>query len=233
MLKKQYWIVFFSFKEKLTKIVTQKYFHYTLMTITTALTIPVSQLFIRSYVISNISIVDAGYWEGINKLSGMYLMVITTSLSVYFLPKLAELKSNLEIRKEIIKAYKIIIPILIIGLLSIYLLRYFIVSLIFTKEFTPMSSLFPYQLIGDFFKIASWLLAFNMVARSMTKTFIFTEIITSLSFVLLALFFVEKNGVIGITKAYMINYIIYLVGMLILFRKLIFNLNGQTLDKKL
>jgi PST family polysaccharide transporter len=224
MLKKRYWVAFISFREKLVKQVAQKYFHYTLMAITTAATVPVSQLFIRSYVISNISIVDAGYWEGMNKISSMYLMVITSSLGVYFLPKLAELNTNLELRKEIFKVYKIIMPVLAIGLLSIYFLRYFIVSILFTEDFAPMSSLFAYQLIGDFFKIAAWLLAFNMIAKSMTKTFIATEIIGSLTFVVLALFFVNINGVIGITQAYMINYIAYLLIMLLIFRKLVFNI---------
>lgn len=222
MLKKQYWLVFISFKEKLVKRVAQKYFHYTLMAITSAATVPVSQLFIRSYVISNISIIDAGYWEGMNKLSTMYLMIITSSLGVYFLPKLAELNTNIELKKEIFKVYKIIMPILAMGLLSIYLLRHLVVSILFSVDFTPMTSLFAYQLIGDFFKIAAWLLAFNMIAKSMTKTFIATEIISSLTFVGLALYFVNINGVIGITQAYMINYIIYLLIMVLIFKSLLF-----------
>lgn len=222
MLKKQYWIVFISIKEKLVKRVTQKYFHYTLMAITSAATVPVSQLFIRSYVISNISIIDAGYWEGMNKLSAMYLMIITSSLGVYFLPKLAELNTNLELRKEIFKVYKIIMPILAIGLLIVYLLRYLVISILFTVDFAPMSSLFAYQLIGDFFKIAAWILAFNMIAKSMTKTFIATEIISSITFVVLALNFVDINGVIGITQAYMLNYIFYLLIMVLIFKRLLF-----------
>jgi len=223
MLRKQYWITFISFKEKLATPIFKKYLHYTLMAITTAATVPVSQLFIRSYVINNISILDAGYWEAMNKLSAMYLMVITSSLGVYFLPKLAELKTNIEIRKEIFKAYKIILPFLLVGLCLIYLLRFFVISILFTKEFYPMNSLFAWQLVGDFFKIAAWLLAFNMIAKSMTKTFIFTEIFTSLSFVVLALYFVNINGIVGITQAYMINYIAYFLMMLAVFRKLIFN----------
>jgi len=222
-LRKKYWITFISFKEKLQNSIAKKYFHYTLMTITTAATVPVSQLFIRSYVITNISIDDAGYWEGMNKLSAMYLMVITSSFGIYFLPRLAELKTNLDLRNEIFKVYKIIMPILTIGLLCIYLLRNYIVSIVFSEDFAPMTALFPYQLIGDFFKIAAWLLAFNMIAKSMTKTFIATEIIASLTFIILAVYFVNVYGVIGITVGYMINYVLYLISMIIIFRKLVFN----------
>lgn len=224
MLRKTYWIKYLNFKENFEKKIAKKYLHYTLMAITTAATVPVSQLYIRSYVISNISITQAGYWEAMNKLSGMYLMIITSSLSVYFLPKLAELKTNTELRKEIFKAYKIIMPFLLLGLILIYFLKFFIINILFTSEFTPMSVLFKYQLIGDFFKIASWLLAFLMVAKSMTKQFIITEIFASSLFVILSLYFVKINGIIGITQAYLINYIIYLIIMVFIFKKLIFNI---------
>ena len=223
ILRKQDWIVFFSFKEKFDNVVAKKYFNYTLMAITTASTIPLSQLYLRSYVISNISISDAGYWEGMNKLSSMYLMIITSSLGVYFLPKLSELKTNFELKKEIFKVFKVIMPMLTAGLLIIYFFKHFIVSTLFTEDFLPMESLFMYQLIGDFFKIASWLLAFNMVAKSMTKTFIITEIAVSISFVLLSLYLVKINGIVGITKAYMINYIAYFLTMIVIFRRIIFS----------
>jgi PST family polysaccharide transporter len=134
ILRKQDWIVFFSFKEKFDNVVAKKYFNYTLMAITTASTIPLSQLYLRSYVISNISISDAGYWEGMNKLSSMYLMIITSSLGVYFLPKLSELKTNFELKKEIFKVFKVIMPMLTAGLLIIYFFKHFIVSTLFTED---------------------------------------------------------------------------------------------------
>jgi O-antigen/teichoic acid export membrane protein len=120
MMRKQSWIEFLSFKEKIDTGIARHYFKYTLMALTTAATVPVSQLLIRTYVISNLSMVEAGYWEGMNKLSSVYLLLITTSLSVYFLPKLSELKTNYELRNEIFKAYKIIMPALLFGLVIIY-----------------------------------------------------------------------------------------------------------------
>lgn len=73
--------------------------HYTLMALTTAATVPVSQMLLRGYVISEISPVEAGWWEGMNRISHMYLMVITSSFSVYYLPRLSELKDSVEIKQ--------------------------------------------------------------------------------------------------------------------------------------
>jgi O-antigen/teichoic acid export membrane protein len=226
ILKRENWLKYFNIKAKIDSEITKKYLQYSLMAITTACTVPMAQLLIRTYVIKNISIDDAGYWEGMNRLASMYLMIITSSLAIYYLPRLSELKTQIELRKEIFKVYKFIMPLLFIGLVSLFFLREFIIVTLFSKSFLPMLDLFKYQLIGDFFKIASWILAFNMVAKSKTTIFILSEIIASASFILLSIYFVNSNGVVGITKAYMINYILYFLGMLYYFRKLIFG--GKT-----
>ena len=119
MLRKYEWFCWEYFKEKLSASITRKYMHYSLMTLVSIAVVPVAQLILRSYVINNISEVAAGWWEAMNRLSTMYLLVITSSFGVYYLPRLSELKSNVELRAEIIKAYKVIIPMLTVGIFFI------------------------------------------------------------------------------------------------------------------
>ena len=151
----------------------------------------------------------------------MYLMVITTSFSVYYLPRLSELTDRRELRAERFRSYKVIVPCLLGGFVLIYLLRYFVIRLLFTPEFLPMENLFAWQLAGDFFKITSWLLSFLMVAKAMTKWYIATEVAFTLIFVGLGFLFMQWNGVVGITQAYLVNYILYLAMMAYVFRKLL------------
>lgn len=222
MLRKVPWLRWSNFKEKLSKAIASRYFRFTLMTLTSALTVPVVQMILRGYVMKEISPVEAGWWEGMNRISNMYLMVITSSFSVYYLPRLSEIKDRLELRHEIFKAYKAIIPLLLAGFAIIYLLRFFIIRLLFTPEFMPMSQLFAWQMAGDFFKICSWLLAFLMIAKAMTRKFITTEILFSATWLALGLLFVRSTGVVGLCQAYLINYILYTAIMAIFFRKIIF-----------
>ncbi|MCV5540592.1 O-antigen flippase, partial [Escherichia coli] len=65
-----------------------------------------------------------------------------------------------------------------------------------------MKPLFTWQIIGDVFKIASWLLAYVMLAKAMTRIFIISEIFFSVTFVLLSYFFIKSEGTIGVTYAY-------------------------------
>lgn len=219
LIRNSAWAAWSNFKGLLNKLASKQYFKYTLMTLTTAATVPISQLLLRSYVISEISPIEAGWWEAMNRLSNMYLMVITTSFTVYYMPRLSELSDKFELRREIFKAYKLIVPMLILGFTLIYLFRHLIITILFSSEFQPMENLFIWQLIGDFFKICSWLLAFLMVAKARMKAYITTEIVFALTFICLGFFFMRFNGVVGITQAYLVNYILYLTTMVVLFKK--------------
>ncbi|WP_312351325.1 O-antigen translocase [Empedobacter sp.] len=201
--------------------IVKNFLSYSLMALVTAATAPVSQLFIRGYLIKKYSITAAGYWDAMNRISGLYLLFVTTSLGVYYLPKLSEIKSEKLLKNEVLKTYRLVLPIVFLSLIIMYFLKDFIISILFTKEFYPVKNLFSWQFLGDFFKIASWILAFIMVAKSKTKAFIITEIVFSLSIILLSYYFINFNGVVGATQAYFVNYFLYFIIMLIYFRKLL------------
>ena len=216
---KSSWFKLEYFKQGLDKESLSKLSKYSLMAIVSALTVPVSHLIIREYIGENLGWDSAGYWQGIWYISTMYLMLVTTTLGVYYLPRLSEIQDNKELRKEIFSGYKIIMPIVIFASLIIFLLKEYVILIAFSKDFMPMMELFAWQLIGDVIKIASWLLAYLMLAKAMTKVFIYTEVLFSALFVGLSILFVDKFGLVGITYAYALNYFLYLVTMIFIFRK--------------
>lgn len=203
-----------NFKHAFNKVEAKKLSGFAAMAITSAATVPVSHLIIRNHIGETISWEAAGHWQAIWYISTMYLMVVTTALSTYYLPRLSEINNKAELRKELLGGYKIIMPIVLVISLSIFVLKDFIIWLLFTEDFAPMRELFMWQLIGDIFKLAAWLLAYLMVAKAMTKTFIITEIIFSLSFVLFSILFVSFYGLIGMSYAFSLNYMLYLVVMI-------------------
>lgn len=222
-IRDEEWFSFRCFKNGFDKSIAIKYFHYSIMTLTTVAVVPVSQLILRGYVISNISVTEAGWWEAMNRLSGAYLMVITSSFGVYYLPRLSELKKRSELRHEIFKAYKVIIPMILVGFLLIYSLRFVIIKLLFSSEFLPMDKLFIWQLIGDVFRISSWLLAYLMIAKAKTVIFITTEIAFAALNLIFSFILLNYFGIVGLTQAVMITYILYTITMVFVFRKIIFS----------
>ena len=133
------------------------------------------------------------------------------TLSIYYLPKLSSISDKAELREELLQGYKIIMPIVIVMALVIYFFRDIIISVLFTESFSPMSELFFYQLIGSVIKVSALLLAYIMVAKAMTKLYIVSELASVASFVALSIYFMDMYGLIGVTMAFMVNYLIYTV----------------------
>ena len=113
-------------------------------------------------------------------------------------------------------------PLLLVCIFVIYLLRYFIIWLLFSPEFYPMENLFIWQLLGDFFKIASWLLSFLMLAKDKTKAFIVKEILFGLNGLCIIFLLVNVLGLVGLNIGYLVNFILYFICMIWLFRDIVF-----------
>ncbi|MNH02356.1 Lipid III flippase [compost metagenome] len=193
---------------------------YMLMAITSALTVPISLILVRNILIESVGWEAAGYWQAVWKISEVYLGVITMALSTYYLPRLSSLVGVDAIVGEIHKTARIIIPVVAVMALVVYLLRDIAIWLLFTAEFNSARDLFSIQLCGDVMKIASWLYAYPMLSRGATRVFIITEIISSITFVLLSYSLVNAMGVEGVPMAYLVNYFVYFMFVFFNVRKI-------------
>jgi O-antigen/teichoic acid export membrane protein len=192
---------------------------YTLMALASGVLGPIVFLAIRNNVIENLGVEEAGYWEAISRIASYYLMFITTLLSVYFLPKLALAKSNAETRQVFFSYYKNVLPVFLIALLVLFFIRKYVIQILFTSDFEPVSDLFFWQLAGDFFKAASLILGYQLLAKKMTKVFILTEIISLLTLYFLSVYLVKIYGIEGVVMAHAIDYAAYFVILLVYFRR--------------
>ncbi|SDC77894.1 O-antigen translocase [Pedobacter soli] len=219
LLRKKAVLRLFFNVQPIDKTIAANLSKFSFMAIISALTMPLVQIIIRNFLIAKVGIDESGYWQGMMRISDGYLMLITTSLSTYYLPKLSSLKTNGELKTEIYNGYKVIIPAVIVSCGLIFLLRFLIIKVLFTSDFISMEKLFIWQLLGDIFKICAWVLAYLMLAKAMTKLFVITEIIFGLSYIIITYFCVIKWGVLGASIAFAINYFLYLLAMVIIFRK--------------
>lgn len=218
------WFKFSYLFGRLDKQVVLNLSKYTAMALTSAACVPVSHILIRTHLADTLGMDAAGYWEAMWRLSGAYLMLVTTTLSLYYLPKLSELKDPKEIKAEIFQGYKIILPVAAACGLVIYLLRDFIIGVLFTSDFIPMRDLFAWQMVGDTLKIGSWILAYLMLGKAMMKLFIASEIVFAAGFYAWTYFLTGMYGLEGVTIAHAINYAIYWMVMGVFLRRY---LNGN------
>jgi polysaccharide transporter, PST family len=191
---------------------------FSIMLLTSAVCLPLTHILIRNHLGESLGWEQAGYWEAMWRISAAYLMLFTTTLAVYYLPKLSELKSASEIRAEILQGYKSIVPVSALCGFLIYQLRGSIIPLLFTPEFTEMEVLFFWQMLGDTIKISSWLLAYVLSARAMVSIYVFSEVLFSCLFVFLTYSLTDYLGLEAASVAHAINYSLYLVFMFLSLR---------------
>ena len=201
------------------KKITTLLLAFTLMSIVSGFLSPATQLLVRDKIIKDFSLEEAGYWQAVTKISDYYLAFVITVLSVYYLPRLSEINEKSELRKELKNGYKIILPAVGLMAFAIWAGKYIIIQMLFTSKFIPMIPLFKYQLLGDFFKIGSWLIAYIMVAKALTKLYIFTEILFSITYVLISFIMIDKYGLIGATYGFCLNYALYWISMIFINKK--------------
>lgn len=191
--------------------VTANLSKFALMTIVSVISVPLSHIAVRQHLVSEFGIEHAGYWDAMWKISTVYLMLVTTTLSLYYLPRLSEIKFKEELRSEIFNGYKIIMPIVIVVSMCSYLLKELVIEILFSSDFMEMMSLFGWQMFGDTVKIASWLIAFVYTAKGLIKLHIFSQIFFSFSFYGLTIFFCSFYGFDGVAISHAVNYIAYAI----------------------
>ncbi len=195
---------------------------YSGMTLFSAIVIPLVAFLIRSYIIDNKGLQDAGLWEAMNRISKYYLMFVTTLISLYILPRFVEIKTRKGFRDEVFNFYKTIIPIFGIGLVFIYFLRNIIIQILLSEEFIPVENLFFWQLSGDFMKVLSFVIAYQFIAKKMFWHYIITETFSVVVLYFLSIYLIDIYGIEGANMAHFVNCILYFILILIVFSKSLF-----------
>jgi len=210
LIRKKIWFRYDNFVGRPSSATILRLSQYSLMAVATSVLGPLSMIVVRDMLISNAGLSSAGYWEAMTRISNMYLMLITTPLSVYYLPRLSEITDKMELRSELTRGLTLLVPLTITIALIIYFLRDFIIALLFSDTFMPMKDLFFWQLIGDVVRVTAWLFSFYLISKALTKQFLIVEVFVTLTFILLSHQLIHYHDVLGVTMAYAANNLIYL-----------------------
>jgi len=200
---------------------------FSLMALITAIILPLVTILIRNYIIENIGMKEAGYWEGMNRISNYYLMFVNSLLALYILPRFSEISKVKEFRREVFNFYKTLMPVFGLGLLVIYLLRPFIISIVFSSEFRPMEELFIWYLLGDFVKVLSVVIAYQFLAKKMFWHYVITEVFLVLLIYFSSIYFINLFGVRGATIAHFVTYLLYFGVILLIFASSLFGIDTE------
>lgn len=182
---------------------------YALMAATTTLAVPLSMLAIREGLTQAGGATLAGHWQAMWKLSETHLLLLTTTLSLYFLPRFAEIRRGRELAAEVARGHRFVLPLVAATAGTIYLLREPLTLALFTPEFLPLAQALGLQLLGDVLKIGSWVPAYTMISHARSRLYIATEIGFALLVTLACIAGAWRWGLPGAAAGYALTYALY------------------------
>jgi len=183
---------------------------FTVMSFTSTFILNYVELDIRRIIAEQYTQVQAGVWTAMTDLSKNYMVFANALFTLYVIPKFASIHSRVGFFKEVRHIYKTLLPLFGLGMLIIYVFRNIISDFIF-EGFEGLSGLFKWQLLGDFVKLASAVLAHQFLAKRLVRNFIFTELFSLALFYILAKVLSAKYGIEGVVIGHFLRYLIYFV----------------------
>lgn len=91
-----------------------------------------------------------------------------------------------------------------------------VVTLLYSAEFSPAAELLQWQTVGNVFKLASWALAFSIVAAARSKTFFLMELSFNIVFLTVIYFLLPVLGLQVTAIAFLVGYVVYFATVYIL-----------------
>lgn len=219
LLGKYKWFTYKEIAPLIDKKVAIQLLKFSTMSLLAGFGAPLAQMLIRDRLIDRLGFDSAGQWQTVSRISDFYLSFIVSVLSIYFMPKLSELVSHAEIRKEIYKTAVFVFPIVITTAFIIFLSRDLIIKYLLTEKFHSVRNLFHFQFLGDVFKVGGWLLSNLLWAKAMTRKYLIVDGLSLLLYVLITFVCIHFWGLIGATIGFALAYLLYFIVMIIVNRK--------------
>jgi len=182
---------------------------FSLMLVASATTMPVAQMLLRSHLADHSGWTEVGYWQATIRLSDAYLLFVNMVLAGYYMPKLSELGPGRRQLRYMVEAMRRLLPLVAACIIVIWLLGTPLITLLFSEKFLPARELLTYQLIGDFFKIGSFIMGYVVVANAWLRWSILGDVVQASLFFGLAWFLTPHYHARGASIGYAACYIVY------------------------
>ena len=194
--------------------------NFSLMAIAAPICLISATFIVRYYIYDEFDSNHAGSWEAMWRISAIYLLFLTTTFKFYLVPTFSNLNND-QLKKEVFKIWKTILPVIFLITIVVYLSKDMIINILFTNEFNLINSLILFHLLGDIIKINCWVLGNILVAKAKTNQFILFQVEWCILFVILSIILANTYGFIGLSIAYFVTYLIHFLLLNIYFRKLL------------
>lgn len=171
-----------------------------------------SILAVRTVITQHLGVVEVGLFAASWTIAMHYVGFLFNSMAVDYLPRLSgcissKVEQNILVNRQIQLGLLVATPIL----LAMIVYAPTIVSIFYSQEFSSISPIIRWQMVGNFFKLASWPLAFMLIAGKLPVQFLLVEVIWNVLFLTIVWIGIGELGLLVTGYSFAFCYIVYFV----------------------
>ncbi len=191
----------------------ENFLSYAGVMLVAVIAVPSAQIYVRLMVGDKYGWDHIGYWQGILKLSDVYMQLVGMLLANYALPRFAALKTKSELSQQGIRFGLSLVLIMTVGFCVIYSLRNMLINMLYAEDFKSMEALFMPQLCGDILRIIGSIFVYVAISRGSRLIPIASELIQAVGLVVLSWLILPWYQAASPVYAYLFSSAILIVVM--------------------
>jgi len=195
-------------------LIVKKLLSYGIVSFISGATMSLMLLSVRHIIESDMSLEYAGYWEALWKISIYFTMLTMLPASIYYLPKYAELTTVRDIKEKFLESLKFFAPLQILFGVILFIFKLFIIKLLFTENFTLISPVLIFMIVGDIIRVIAYLIVNIMYSKGFMLKLIILDISYNFLLTVLIYFLFKEYSLVGLGYSYLIANIFVLLYVL-------------------
>jgi len=168
--------------------------------------VPLAQLLIRIDLSERLGWEVVGYWQAVAKISDANMQVIGVIIINYLLPQLSSQRDAASALRMLSHTGVRMLGLFVVVCGLIYIVRDYLILIIYSKQFLAAADLILPQLVGDTLKAATLLLYYYFMSRGRVLVVFISELVLGIAIYVLYLLLVPSHGAIAPIYAYAAAY---------------------------
>lgn len=185
-----------------------------------AIMLSATMFVLKAFISNHGGTETVGYYTAGAAIITTYVGMIFKAISTDYYPRLAAVNTDNNKCKEIVNQQGEIAALIMGAALTVCVIFMpLIIWLLYSSSFMPASIYVVIASVGMMFKLASWLISYQFVAKGESKLFIVLEITANIYMLIFNLLGYKLWCLAGLGLSFTIGYLIYLIHVFILAKR--------------
>ncbi len=184
--------------------------NFALLALYSAIATQLNQLLIRTHLTDQFSEVQAGYWEALQRISNLWVPVVSVLFTSLFLPRLTQRKLRNEFMKDTFLTVVAAGGLVFLFSVSVFGVKEWLMEWLFSKEFTSAKDMMGLHLMGDVLKAMTWSFAYALLSRKKSIALLVIDLLFNVLYYGLVVFLSNHGDWTGAILAYPLAMVVNL-----------------------